>query len=72
MSRSNIEAERARLGLTRAQISEALGISPKTYAVYIAGGAIPSDKLEKLRALTGRSIDYLLGVEEYVDRQEAS
>lgn len=61
--RPNIEAERARLGMTKVQICEALGVTLKTYLSYIRGGNIPSAKLEKLRELTGRSIDYLLGYE---------
>lgn len=64
MPRMNIEAERARLGLTKAQICEALGISTATYGRYINGGTIPSGSLEKLRELTGKSADYLLGFVE--------
>ena len=72
MFRENIEAERGRLGLTKTQMSEELGVTLKTYGVYIDGGPIPSDKLERLRELTGRTIDYLLGVEGYVKKEEAS
>lgn len=62
MPRVNIEAERARLQLTKEQMCEALGVSGKTYLSYIRGGTIPSTKLEKLRELTGKSTDYLLGL----------
>lgn len=63
MPRMNIEAERARLGLTKTQLEAALGITDKTYRAYIDGGPIPSTILEKLRDMTGQSIDYLLAVD---------
>jgi transcriptional regulator with XRE-family HTH domain len=58
--RSSIEAERARLGMTKGDMSSALGVTLKTYGNYIRGGVIPSDILEKLADMTGCSIDYLL------------
>ena len=64
MARPNIEAERARMGMTKGQMCEALGVTSKTYASYIEGGNIPSSALEKLREMTGKSIDYLLGLAE--------
>lgn len=64
MARANIEAERARLGMTKGEMCEALGITSKTYIAYINGSTIPSGVLEKLRELTGKSIDYLLGLAE--------
>ena len=64
MPRMNIEAERARLGFTKAQMCEALGVTNKTYLKYIRGDTIPSGALEKLRELTGKSADYLLGFVE--------
>jgi hypothetical protein len=42
MARPNIEAERGRLGMTKAQMCEALGVTSKTYISYIEGGTIPS------------------------------
>lgn len=63
MPRMNIEAERARLGLTKAQFESALGITDKTYRAYINGAAIPSTILEKLRDMTGKSLEYLLNLE---------
>lgn len=64
MTRVNIEAERARLQMTKEQMCAALGITAKTYNAYIGGDhAIPSTVLEKLRAMTGKSIDYLLNLE---------
>lgn len=61
--RSNIEAERGRMQLTKGNMSKALGITVKTYNGYIKGAPIPSTVLEKLKAMTGRSIDYLLGLD---------
>lgn len=64
MARMNIEAERARLGMTKGEMCEALGVSPATYMSYIRGkSSIPSAALEKLHELTGKSVDYLLGLE---------
>ena len=62
MPRKNIEAERGRLQMTKGQMCEALGVTAKTYNAYIRGSNIPSDVLEKLREMTGKSIDYLLGL----------
>ena len=62
--RSNIEAERGRLRMTKGSMCKALGVTLKTYNHYINGGAIPSNKLEKLRELTGCSVDYLLGMDD--------
>ena len=62
MPRMNIEAERARLGLTKKQMCDALGVTGKTYLKYIRGDTIPSGVLIKLRDLTGQSIEYLLGI----------
>lgn len=61
MPRVNIEAERGRLGMTKEQMCAALGVSSKTYLSYIRGGTIPSTVLVKLREMTGKSTDYLLG-----------
>lgn len=61
MPRVNIEAERARLQMTKEQMCEALKITSKTYNSYIRGGKIPSTVLEQLREMTGKSVDYLLG-----------
>lgn len=62
MPRVNIEAERGRLGMTKEQMCAALGVTGKTYLSYIRGGTIPSTVLEKLREMTGKSTDYLLGL----------
>ncbi|MCD8050067.1 MAG: helix-turn-helix domain-containing protein [Clostridiales bacterium] len=62
-TRQNIEAERARLGMTKSEMCKELDITMKTYLSYIRGAAIPSTVLVKLRKLTGKTIDYLLDME---------
>lgn len=62
--RVNIEAERGRLGMTKGAICEALGITPKTYNSYLAGASIPSSVLIKLHEMSGKSVDYLLGLKD--------
>ena len=59
---TNIEAERARLQLTKEDISRELGITSKTYLAYIRGKPIPSNVLINLSRMFGRSVDYLLGL----------
>lgn len=67
--RNNIEAERGRFGLTRKELASKLGISQKTYSVYVRGiNPIPSDVLLRMAALFHCSTDYLLEV----DNQQAS
>ena len=62
--RSNIESERWNLHMTKSEMCDALGVTLKTYNNYVQGGMIPSTVLEKLRNLTGRSVDYLLGLDQ--------
>ena len=59
--RMNIEAERSRRGLTKTQMSKAIGVSVNTYSSYLKGAAIPSDKLTIMADMFGVSCDYLLG-----------
>lgn len=59
----NIEAERGRLQMTKETMCKELGITQKTYNSYIRGANIPSSVLVHLRELTGKTIDYLLGLE---------
>lgn len=61
--RVNIEAERGRLQMTKGQMCDALGVTLKTYNSYIRGAMIPSTVLETLHQITGKSIDYLLGLQ---------
>lgn len=49
--------------MTKSSMCIALGITSKTYNSYIRGGNIPSSVLEKLKVITGRSVDYLLSTE---------
>ena len=63
-TRVNIEAERGRLQMAKGQMCDALGVTLKTYNSYIRGAMIPSTVLESLHRITGRSIDYLLGVQD--------
>ena len=62
-NRVNIEAERGRLQMSKGAMCEALGVTLKTYNGYIRGAAIPSTILEKLKSMTGCSVDYLLGLD---------
>ena len=64
LQRVNIEAERARMQMTKEQMCAELGITNKTYLSYIRGGSIPSTVLVKLSEMTGKSTDYLLGLAE--------
>lgn len=65
MQRVNIEAERGRLQMTKTDMCKALGVTLKTYNAYIGGAMVPSTVLERLHKMTGRSIDYLLGLDPY-------
>lgn len=61
----NIEAERARLGLSKEEFANELGIATKTYYNWINGtNPIPSDYLVKMADMCGTKIDYLLGREK--------
>ena len=56
----NLEAERARNGLTVEKLTSALGVTRKTYYNWLNNGKIPQSKLEKLSELFGVSVSYLL------------
>lgn len=58
----NIDAERARKGLTVNALVKELGVCRKTYYNWIAKGKIPRDKLERLADIFNVSTDYLLGL----------
>lgn len=65
--KNNIEDERWRMKMTKTEMCKNLGVTLKTYNSYVNGqSAIPSTVLEKLRSLTGRSVDYLLGLVDLV------
>lgn len=59
----NIEAERARVGLTRKELSDSIGVSTKTYQNWqSAKTEVPASKIIKMVNLFGTSADYLLGL----------
>lgn len=58
----NIEAERARKGMSQEELIEKLGYKErKTYYSWLSNGNIPTQVLEKMADLFDCSIDYLLG-----------
>lgn len=60
----NIEAERARLQMTKEALSAQLGITSKTYSSYVREDTpIPSDVLREMSKLFRCSTDYLLGLD---------
>lgn len=62
MQYPNIEAERARKGMTKENLASQLGVSRKTYYNWVIKGNIPQSKLEKMSTLFEVSTDYLLGI----------
>lgn len=57
----NIEAERARFGMTIADMVSMLGVkSRKTYYNWVARGRIPQEKLLIMADKFGCTVDYLL------------
>ena len=61
MKYPNIEAERARKGMTQDTLAERLGVTRKTVFNWMESGNIPLGKLIAMADLFGCSIDYLLG-----------
>ena len=59
----NIEAERARRGLTKSELAKRLNVSDATLKNWMYGKTeIPSSKIVELAKLFGTSTDYLLGL----------
>ncbi len=59
----NIEAERARLGITKSELSNQIGVTPKTLTNWQNGKTpIPTAALIAMRKLFNCTIDYLLGL----------
>ncbi len=56
----NIEAERARKGMSVEEMTTSLGVCSKTYYNWCANGKIPQSKLEALADMFGVTTDYLL------------
>jgi len=63
MKYPNIEAERARHGMSCEQLAAQLGVSRKTIYNWSMSGNIPKSKLEKMADIFQCSTDYLLRVE---------
>jgi transcriptional regulator with XRE-family HTH domain len=58
----NIEAERARKGMTKCALARELGVTHKTYNGYVNGTPIPSDVLVHMAVIFNCRVDYLLGL----------
>lgn len=61
MKYPNIEAERARKGLSNDMLANHLGVTRKTLYNWINKGEIPESKLVQMADFFGCSTDYLLG-----------
>ena len=60
--RGNMKAERARLGLSAKEVAQRIGVHPNSLLRWESGEAEPVlDNLEKLSALYGCTVEYLLG-----------
>lgn len=57
----NIEAERARNGLSYEMLAKQLGVTRKTLYTWINKGNIPLEKLIAMADMFNCTIDYLLG-----------
>lgn len=57
----NIEAERARKGMSVENLTSLLGVCRKTYYNWVSKGQIPQNKIEKMAEIFNVSSDYLLG-----------
>lgn len=65
MKYPNIEAERARIGISKDDFAKKLGIATKTYYNWLNGvNPIPSDRLIVMSSLCNSKIDYLLGLSD--------
>ena len=60
----NIDAERARSGLTIEELAKKLSVTRKTYYNWLTIGRIPQEKLCAMADLFQVSVDYLLGKAE--------
>lgn len=61
MKYPNIDAERARHGMSVDELSQQLGISRKTLYNWITDGKIPANALVQMADIFNCSVDYLLG-----------
>lgn len=63
MKYPNVEAERARLGMTKREFAKQLDVSTNSYYNWINGrNPIPSNVLIKMSRMCGAKVDYLLGL----------
>lgn len=56
----NIEAERARKGMTMQELADELNVDRKTLYNWRHSGNIPADKLAQMAKMFGVSINYLI------------
>ena len=64
----NINAERARLGLSGEQLAKRLNVSVSTFKNWMHGRTeIPASKVVEMAKLFNRSTDYLLGLNNAKD-----
>lgn len=61
MKYPNIEAERARAGMSVEALAKELGVTRKTIYNWTGSGNIPQSALERMAQLFNCSVDYLLG-----------
>lgn len=61
MKYPNIEAERARKGISNDALADELGVARKTLYNWLNNGNIPLSALIHMADMFGCSIDYLLG-----------
>ena len=59
----NIDAERARLGMSKSDLAQTLGVSYSTFKSWMSGKTeMPCSKIVAMTKLFGVSSDYLLGI----------
>lgn len=59
----NIDAERARLGMSKSDLAQTLGVSYSTFKSWMSGKTeMPCSKIVAMAKLFGVSSDYLLGI----------
>lgn len=61
MKYPNIEAERARRGMSAEDLAQELGVGRKTLYNWTQNGNIPASALVRMADLFQCSVDYLLG-----------
>lgn len=65
----NIEAERARRGMSREDFVKPIGVSTKTYSNWQNGKTdVPCTKLMLMARSLECSVDYLIGIDSHANR----